>query len=84
MSDGGKRRKIKLRLGGSPTGSRAGSPGVGRAGSGGSRAASPSAQFQGNSTSFFGVRMRSTANCFTSSISKRKSTVARSWAYSTS
>lgn len=46
MSDGGKRSKIKLRLGGSPTGSRAGSPGIGRAGSGGSRADSPSAQVQ--------------------------------------
>jgi transcription initiation factor TFIIF subunit alpha len=48
MSDSGKRSKIKLRLGGSPTGSRAGSPGVGRAGSGRSRAGSPSSQVQGN------------------------------------
>jgi transcription initiation factor TFIIF subunit alpha len=47
MSDGGKRRRIKLRLGGSPTGSRSGSPTTGRAASGGSRAGSPSVQTQG-------------------------------------
>jgi len=51
MSDSGKRSKIKLRLGGSPTGSRAGSPGIGRAGSGGSRAGSPSSQAQAASPS---------------------------------
>jgi len=33
MSDGGRKKKIKLRLGGSPTGSRAGSPVPARAGS---------------------------------------------------
>lgn len=48
MSDGGKKKKIKLRIG-SPSGSRAGSPAPGRAGSigvGGSRAGSPAAQGQ--------------------------------------
>lgn len=54
-SDGGQKKKIKLRVG-SPTGSRAGSPAPGRAGSvaaaaGGSRAESPAAQ--GQSTRFF-------------------------------
>ena len=58
MSDGGKRSKIKLRLGGSPTGSRAGSPGIGRAGSGGSRADSPSSQVQGISLFFFDVQVK--------------------------
>jgi len=51
MSDGGKRRRIKLRLGGSPTGSRSGSPTTGRAASGGSRAGSPSVQTQAASPS---------------------------------
>ncbi|TVY81989.1 Transcription initiation factor IIF subunit alpha [Lachnellula suecica] len=48
MSDAGKKKKIKLRIG-SPSGSRVGSPAPGRAGSigaGGSRAGSPSAQEQ--------------------------------------
>ena len=47
MSDGGRKKKFKLRLGGTPSGSRAGSPAPGRAGSigaGGSRAGSPAAQ----------------------------------------
>ena len=48
MSDGGRKKKLKLRLGGSPTGSRAGSPAPGRAGSNvGSRAGSP--QLKGKS-----------------------------------
>jgi hypothetical protein len=43
MSDGGKKKKkIKLRLGGTPSGSRAGSPEL-RAGGTGSRAGSPQA-----------------------------------------
>jgi len=51
MSDGGKKKKIKLRLGGgaSPTSSRGGSPAPGRAGSigtEGSRAGSPAIQSQ--------------------------------------
>jgi transcription initiation factor TFIIF subunit alpha len=49
MSDVGKKKKIKLRLGGTPAGSRAGSPAPGRAssiGAGGSRAGSPAAQPQ--------------------------------------
>jgi len=50
-SDGGKKKKIKLRVGGpSLPGSRVGSPAPGRAGSigaGGSRAGSPIAQAQG-------------------------------------
>ncbi len=48
MSDGGPRKKIKIRIKGqSPTGSRAGSPAPGRAGSvGGSRAGSPGVQAQ--------------------------------------
>lgn len=47
MSDGGKKKKIKLRIG-SPSGSRAGSPAPGRAASAGvgSRAGSPAAQGQ--------------------------------------
>jgi hypothetical protein len=48
MSDGGKKKKIKLRVS-SPSGSRAGSPAPGRAGpigTGGSRAGSPAAQGQ--------------------------------------
>ena len=48
MPDGGKKKKIKLRVG-SPSGSRAGTPAPGRAGSigaGGSRAGSPAAQGQ--------------------------------------
>ncbi|TVY93357.1 Transcription initiation factor IIF subunit alpha [Lachnellula willkommii] len=48
MSDGGKKKKLKLRVG-SPSGSRAGTPAPGRAGSigaGGSRAGSPAAQGQ--------------------------------------
>lgn len=45
MSDGTRKKKIKLRLGGSPTGSRAGSPAPGRGGSmSGSRAGSPRLQ----------------------------------------
>lgn len=48
MSDGGTKKKIKLKFGGgSPTGSRSGSPAPGRAGSvaaGGSRAGSPAIQ----------------------------------------
>ena len=49
MSDVSKKKKIKLRLGGTPAGSRAGSPAPRRAGStgaGGSRAGSPAAQPQ--------------------------------------
>jgi transcription initiation factor TFIIF subunit alpha len=49
MSDGGQKKKIKLRIGGrSPGGSRAGTPAPGRAGSpgGGSRAGSPAVQPQ--------------------------------------
>ena len=49
MSDVGKKKKIKLRLGGTPAGSRAGSPAPGRAssiGAGGSRAGSPATQPQ--------------------------------------
>ncbi|RDL31405.1 Uncharacterized protein BP5553_09614 [Venustampulla echinocandica] len=45
MSDGGKKKKVKLRLNASPAGSRAGSPDPARArsiGAGGSRAGSPS------------------------------------------
>jgi transcription initiation factor TFIIF subunit alpha len=42
MSDNGRKKKIKLRIGTSPTGSRAGSPAPGRSGSAtGSRAGSP-------------------------------------------
>ena len=55
MSDGGKKKKIKLRLGTSPTGSRAGSPAPGRAGSigaGGSRAGSPAVQAQSMRSTF--------------------------------
>lgn len=46
MSDGGRKKKAKLRINGSPSGSRAGSPDPSRArsiGAGGSRAGSPSA-----------------------------------------
>jgi hypothetical protein len=48
MSDGGPRKKIKIRIKGqSPTGSRAGSPAPGKASSvGGSRAGSPAVQAQ--------------------------------------
>lgn len=55
MSDGGKRRKIKLRLGGSPTESRAASPvpvRAGSAGAGGSRAGSPTTQVPGSTPTF--------------------------------
>lgn len=53
MSDGGRKKKIKLRIGGaSPNGSRAGSPvGAGSVGSG-SRAGSPQAQGKRFSYSF--------------------------------
>jgi transcription initiation factor TFIIF subunit alpha len=47
MSDGSRPKKIKIKIGGTPSGSRAGSPAPGRAGSigaGGSRAGSPAAQ----------------------------------------
>ncbi|KAG9228573.1 putative transcription initiation factor IIF subunit alpha [Amylocarpus encephaloides] len=47
MSDGGKKKKQKLRLGGSPSGSRAGSPEARRVGSG-SRAGSPFSQVPGS------------------------------------
>jgi hypothetical protein len=55
MSDGGKKKRIKLRLGTSPTGSRAGTPAPGRAGSlgaGGSRAGSPAVQTQSMPSTF--------------------------------
>jgi transcription initiation factor TFIIF subunit alpha len=75
MSDGGKRSKVKLLVGGSPTGSRAGSPGIGRAGSRGSRGGSPSAQIQGNSHLYFTYSTNSRP--FSSCVPKRESTVAR-------
>lgn len=80
MSDGGKRSKIKLRLVGTPTGSRAGSPGIRKAGPVGSRASSPSAQVQGN-CNLFETYLNSSANCFGSRISHRKIAVARHRTY---
>jgi hypothetical protein len=53
MSDAGAKKKIKLKFGGgSPTGSRAGSPAPGRAGVSGSRAGSPAVQGSGKSSTF--------------------------------
>jgi transcription initiation factor TFIIF subunit alpha len=80
MSDGGKRSKVKLLVGGSPTGSRAGSPGVGRAGSGGSRTDSPSAQIQGNLHLYF-MELWYTYSLSSSCTPKRENSVARRWTH---
>ena len=85
MSDGGQKKKIKLRIGGrSPRGSRAGTPAPGRAGSpgGGSRAGSPAVQPQSKRARILG-RISFTTNTNTRRFSTSITTTHRHRASST-